>query len=63
MTAATVVDVAAITAVLYLGNRFLDVPAIQVAAVALVAGRSAGNLWLRLPRATLLRGLVDSRGS
>ena len=47
---------------LYLGTRFLDVPGIQVAAVALVVGRSVGSLWLRLPRAAMLRGLVDSRG-
>ncbi|HSH70607.1 MAG TPA: hypothetical protein VK997_11860 [Deferrisomatales bacterium] len=63
VTAATAVDVGAIIAVLYLGTRFLEVPGIQVAAVALVAGRSAGSLWLRLPRAAMLRGLVDSRGS
>jgi hypothetical protein len=62
VTAATLVDVGAITAVLYLGTRFLDVPGIQVAAVALVAGRSAGNLLLRLLRAEVLRGLVDRVG-
>lgn len=59
VTAATAVDVGTITAVLFLGTRYLDVPGILVAAVALLAGRSAGNLWLRVPRAAALRQLMD----
>lgn len=59
VTLATVVDVGVITAVLYLGTRWLTIPGVEVAAVALVAGRSAGYLWLRLPRAAVLRELAD----
>jgi hypothetical protein len=63
LTTATVMDVAMIITTLHLGTRYLDLPGIVVAAAALVAGRCAGILWLRLPRRQVLQGLVDKDGS